>query len=391
MAPRVSPLVRVPTEPLDISTLDYKFRRQLIKHSDAASGSHPRPLVENHDEGGIIINHAHNLAPVHESSEADDESEMDDSEEGWENSLKQYLQDSWFPAFKVGPQTKHNFVWPHYRELEVAPGTRKLHTISRIMPYRIHGAACEYLQLQADKPLDETKYSVDLTLPSIDFVNCNEKDLKMCMQDVNSVTDITKLLTTFALRTIANCLHILHDIPEGEDGDACRKFLQFRRSSKMCPVKDDIFDVVSLPSPHPNHTSMIILVIPPWALNNMDFLNFIDTGAVTPGSLDGIPTAKPASASAVMWALLWDVCSKQKCQYFAVTTYAFWAFGNFSSDMQTAYISDLFRAPVYPHDAQVQQDMLPSPAIPETLLFWMAACVGAGGILWTPCDNKTTS
>ena len=102
------------------------------------------------------------------------------------------------------------------------------------------------LQLQTDKQLDETKYSGDLTLPSIDFVNCNEKDLKMCMQDVNSVTDITKLLTTFALRTIANCLHILHDIPEGEDGDACRKFLQFRRSSKMCPVKDDIFDVVSL-------------------------------------------------------------------------------------------------------------------------------------------------
>jgi hypothetical protein len=74
----------------------------------------------------------------------------------------------------------------------------------------------------------------------------DEKDLKMCMQDVNSVTDITKLLTTFALRTIATCLHILHDIPEGEDGDMFRKFLQFRRSSKMCPVKNDIFDVVFL-------------------------------------------------------------------------------------------------------------------------------------------------
>jgi hypothetical protein len=61
------------------------------------------------------------------------------------------------------------------------------------------------------------------------------------------------------------------------------------------------------------------------------------------------------------------------------------------SDMQTAYISDLFRAPVYPHETQVQQDMLPSPAISETLLFWMAACVGAGGILWTPCDDKIIS
>jgi hypothetical protein len=99
--------------------------------------------VENHRVGSIIVRHAHSLAPVHEPSEADDQTEMADLEEGWENSLMQYLQDSWFPAFKVGPQVKQNFVWPYYRELQVAPGTRKLHTISRIMPYRIHGAACE--------------------------------------------------------------------------------------------------------------------------------------------------------------------------------------------------------------------------------------------------------
>jgi hypothetical protein len=30
---------------------------------------------------------------------------------------------------------------------------------------------------------------------------------------------------------------------------------------------------------------MIILVIPPWALNNMDFISFIDTGAVRALSL----------------------------------------------------------------------------------------------------------
>lgn len=391
MAPRVSPPVRAPTEPLDASTLDWKFRRQLVERSDTANGSRPGPLVDNDRADGIIVKYARNLAPVHEPSEANGESdsEMDNLEEGRNNSLKQYLRDSWFPAFKVGPQAKQNFVWPHYQELQVAPGTRKLHTISRIMPYRIHSAACKYLQQQKDQQLEETKYSDDLILPSIGFVKC-DKDLKRYMQDVNSVTDITKLLTTFALRTIATSLHILHDIPEGEDGDMFRKFLQFSRSSKMCPVKNSIFDVVFLPSPHPDHTSMIILVIPPWALNHADFVSFIDTGAVTPGSLDGIPTAKPTSASAVMWSLLWDMCSKQKCQYFAVTTYEFWAFGNFSSNMQTAYISDLFRAPVHPYDAQVQQDMLLSPAISETLLFWMAACAGAGDILWTPCDKITS-
>ncbi|KIK37525.1 hypothetical protein CY34DRAFT_810244 [Suillus luteus UH-Slu-Lm8-n1] len=60
-------------------------------------------------------------------------------------------------------------------------------------------------------------------------------------------------------------------------------------------------------------------------------------------------------------------------------------------DKKTAYVSDLIRAPIYAYDAQVELDWLPSPAIPEVLLLWMAACVGAGGISWTPCDNKTIS
>ncbi|KIK37524.1 hypothetical protein CY34DRAFT_810242 [Suillus luteus UH-Slu-Lm8-n1] len=156
----------------------------------------------------------------------------------------------------------------------------------------------------------------------------------------------------------------------------------------MCPVKDDIFDVVFLPGYRPDRTSMIVLVIPPCALNNKDFLSFINTGTVFPGSLD-----EPASASAVMWALLWDMCSKQKCQYFAVTTYEFWAFGNFNHDMETAYVSDLFRAPVYAYDVEIEMEWFLAALVrvPEILLFWMAACVGAGGILRTPCDNETSS
>ncbi|KAG1720958.1 hypothetical protein EDD22DRAFT_937613 [Suillus occidentalis] len=227
--------------------------------------------------------------------------------------------------------------------------------------------------------LDETLYPGDLTLPSVDFEGYDEKELKMYIQDVSSVTDITNLLTRFVLRTIANCLHILHDVQERDDAETVRELLQFRRSCTMCPVKDDIFDVVFLPGSHPDRASMIILVIPPWALNIKDFLSFINTGTVFPGSLD-----EPASASTVMWALLWDMCSKQKCQYFAVTTYGYWALGNFNHDMETAYISNLFRAPVFAHDAQVEPDWLPCPGLPEILLFWMAACVRAGGILWTP-------
>jgi len=62
-----------------------------------------------------------------------------------------------------------------------------------------------------------------------------------------------------------------------------------------------------------------------------------------------------------------------------------------AKDMKDGFISDLFRAPVYPHDAQVHRDMLTSPTMTETLLFWMAACIGIGGNGWKPFDDKTAS
>lgn len=144
--------------------------------------------------------------------------------------------------------------------------------------------------------------SSDLTLPSINLVKCDDKDIKFYMQDVNFVTDITKILLVSAFQTVARCLYMLLDIPEGEEGDYFRSLVQFKTSFEMCPVKDKIFDVVSLVyififffpvpncsskssiheqgSPHAGRTSMIILVIPPWALDNIDFLSFVNTGPV---------------------------------------------------------------------------------------------------------------
>jgi len=103
------------------------------------------------------------------------------------------------------------------------------------------------------------------------------------------------------------------------------------------------------------------------------------------------------------------MCSKYKCSYFAVTTYEFWTFGNFTSSlfspfksidavcladrliaMENAYISDLFGAPVHPHGVQVRRHMLPSPSMTEVVLFWMAASMGIEGIDWIPFDDKAS-
>ena len=97
--------------------------------------------------------------------------------------------------------------------------------------------------------------SRDLALPSTNLVKCDDDDVRFYLQDVNFVTDITRILLMSVLRTVARSIYMLLDIPEGKDGDIFRSLVQFKTSFGMCPVKDKIFDVVSL-------VCILILIIP---------------------------------------------------------------------------------------------------------------------------------
>jgi hypothetical protein len=137
MPPHQSPFVREATIPLDPITLDWKHRKQLIQSSNntASSGSQARARASR-------VRHAADpiLKPTPEPPAEEDQ----DPEPSLATySLKKYLQESWFPVFQLGPRAKQDFIWPHYPELHAPLGTRKLRAISRIMPYRIHGAACD--------------------------------------------------------------------------------------------------------------------------------------------------------------------------------------------------------------------------------------------------------
>jgi len=118
----------MPTEPLDLSTVSWHYRKRLVEPANTSRA--PQPQVYR----------ARELLPAHEPSETDNH---------WQEAapatytLKLYLQESWFPAFKVGPRVQQAFVWPHYPELQAQPGTRKLRAISRIAPKHIRGAACD--------------------------------------------------------------------------------------------------------------------------------------------------------------------------------------------------------------------------------------------------------
>lgn len=77
--------------------------------------------------------------------------------------------------------------------------------------------------------------SSDLTLPSINLVKCDDKDIKFYMQDVNFVTDITKILLVSAFQTVARCLYMLLDIPEGEEGDYLGPWCSSKPHLKCAP------------------------------------------------------------------------------------------------------------------------------------------------------------
>ena len=247
MAPRPAPFVREPTIPLDLN--DRKPRKQPIKAQAIT-----RAPVKHRN----TVWPTNNLAPALESSDTD----IEEEEVPTTYSLKQYLQESWFPAFKIGPRVKQAFTWRHYPELQALPGTRKLRSISRITPFRIRGSASDCALnaffFPADKFAQRLILSADieqqndkqierdlLTLPSVNLP-CDNRNISFLIEDVNFVTDITKVLKATAFRTIERCLYTLLDIPEGGEGEVFRSFVEFKPSFEMCPVKDTIFDVVCL-------------------------------------------------------------------------------------------------------------------------------------------------
>ncbi|KAL4080103.1 hypothetical protein V8B97DRAFT_1930130 [Scleroderma yunnanense] len=51
--------------------------------------------------------------------------------------------------------------------------------------------------------------------------------------------------------------------------------------------------------------------------------------------------------------MLWEVCKNTNCQFFAVTTYDRWTFGNFSNTLRTAQLTDQSKAPIFPKEVSV--------------------------------------
>ncbi|PVF98692.1 hypothetical protein CPB86DRAFT_344398 [Serendipita vermifera] len=113
---------------------------------------------------------------------------------------------------------------------------------------------------------------------------------------------------------------------------------------------------------------MIAFVQAPWVLADRDITNFTQTK-----SMPQMP--RQFTGKERLWAKVYDVCTRQNCRWFLVTTYDKWCIGVFSKAYQAAFVS---------LEVPTQKPWLFPSACPPTtpmqaIFFWLASCMGVKG------------
>ncbi|KAF9218897.1 hypothetical protein BS17DRAFT_790472 [Gyrodon lividus] len=314
--------------------------------------------------------------------------------QNWTYSLKAYLSNAWMPQYTLGSRVDMDMRldWPYLPELVLPSGTRALQVIGRIEGINFRNSFLAWKHALPDFQITSTLLEEgklrDLTLADTGSSSLDENDfsfLELC--DLNFVTDVTRLLVAFPLRTVLKAFKLFARVPEGHEAD---KLLRFKDVNNLCPVRDDRFDLLALPGENATDLSLLVVVVSPWDIRLDDLREFVCDGIPTEGSLD-LGTGVP-SPHTVLWALIWDICSKHDCRFFVLSNYDKWVFGNFSKDMRHAQVTTYMRAPVFPKEQNVRVDDISDPKLPvpnvlESLLYWMAAAVAPNhGVFGLPPD-----
>ncbi|KAG6336217.1 hypothetical protein ID866_2868 [Astraeus odoratus] len=338
------------------------------------------PTIYDIPEKPIIREDNPDLGQPNSSNEAGPSGTMENIDPN-AHSLKQYLRQIWMPAYKVGARSGTNTSWCYHPELRAPHGTRMLICIRRITNANMHDAFNRWENSVADIGIPVhprfNEITADLALPSAGIADLGDDDLFILdHHEINYVTDLSRMLKMFTLRTVEKAYRLFYGTSEPSAPAA-----DFRVLYSTFPLQGARFDLLGLPGLKPNELSMVLVVVPHWDLDYSDLRDFVQEGNQTPGSLDMIPAARPPYYSTVLWAVLWEVCSKANCRFFAVTTYGHWTFGNFSDGLRTAQLTDQICAPIFPKEASVSlQDieLCHQPNVLEYLLFWMAASRDSG-------------
>ncbi|KAH7890300.1 hypothetical protein F5I97DRAFT_1922630 [Phlebopus sp. FC_14] len=312
--------------------------------------------------------------PPPPSDDAMDEDQSSEEEE-WSYPLKKYIKHAWMPACQTGPRARQNGHWPWYPELRVRPGTRTLHTVDRIAGETIRNATYKWLQGLADAQLTSELMNAgqlsDLALPDTELSILDANDMHYLEHFyLNSATDVSRLLHSYALTTVSKAFQLLMGIPPTHP---LGQLLHFRQVYNRIPVEGARFDVLGLPALKESELTMMVFVVPPWEKVENYMKDFALAGLIGDHSLDMNPSNHPPLRATILWAVIWQMCADNNCRYFTVTNYDQWIFGNLSQDLHTAQVTSPMKAPVFKKESTVTADQIPRPNILECLLFWMGA------------------
>lgn len=315
---------------------------------------------------------------VPETTDSSDEDEPFDTRVSPEpmHSLKQYLRRAWIPAYWIGNRPRVDRNWCYHPELRARRGTRTLLCVRRIQDATMRQTIDTWIRAIPDFAIPTTssfnEITVDLALPSVAIADLADDDVYiMDTNEINYVTDLSRILKMFTLRTVETAYKLLCG-----PSDPLAPLLKFHDLYSSFPIEGAKFDLLGLPGSNSKELSMVLLIVPYWEVDYGNLQDFTQEGMQAPGSLDLIPGTRPPYYSTVLWAMLWEVCKHTNCRFFAVTTYDCWTFGNFSDTLRTAQVTEQMKAPVFPKEVSVTlQDVQQclQPNVLEFLLFWLAA------------------
>lgn len=184
------------------------------------------------------------------------------------HSLKQYLRRTWIPAYWIGNRPRVDRNWSYHPELRARRGTRTLLCVRRIQDVTIRQTidTCGFCYLNNDGTIlnicsgirtipdfaipatsSFNEITIDLALPSVAIADLADDDIYiMDTNEINYVTDLSRILKMFTLRTVETAYKLLCG-----PSDPLASLLKFHDLYSSFPIEGAKFDLLGVVSVTP--------------------------------------------------------------------------------------------------------------------------------------------
>ncbi|KIM85232.1 hypothetical protein PILCRDRAFT_817232 [Piloderma croceum F 1598] len=275
------------------------------------------------------------------------------------DNLGYYLSQAVLPQMVTGvgtPEMPRQGHGSHRNKLTVRPEPyRKLQSIYQLIEEVFDTLILEwiedYIPVESLGVEDEDETTGErLSVPA--NICCNIPP--MPLNRPSEISRVSVWIDQLPLETVQRTMHLVY--PETKNW----KFVH----NDVIDIDKDIFDHFQWKDRNdPQNSRLVVVVQPPWILSPQDVQNFQECQL--------FPTCKgrdPALKSKDrLWGKIWDLCVRQNCPWFVVSTYDRWIFGAFSQGWTAAFVT-----PIFEWNFQC-------PTVLAALTYWTASAMGLPG------------